>query len=39
MPSQDKQQLRRKNVRLGLTLGGVALVFFVGIIVKHLLFP
>jgi hypothetical protein len=33
----DKQQQRRKNVRLGLVLGGIALAFFVGVIVKYLL--
>jgi hypothetical protein len=35
MSPLEKKQQRRKNVRLGLTLGAIALAFFIGIIVKH----
>jgi hypothetical protein len=37
MSPEDKQLLRRKNVRLGLTLGAIALAFFVLVILKHVL--
>ena len=34
----DKNQLRRKNLRMGLTLASVAIVFFVGFMVKLVFF-
>jgi hypothetical protein len=37
MSPEDKQLQRRKNVRLGLTLGAIALAFFVLVILKHVL--
>jgi len=37
MSPEEKQLQRRKNVRLGLTLGAIALAFFVLVIVKHVL--
>ncbi len=37
MSPEEKQLQRRKNVKLGLTLGGIALAFFVLVIVKHVL--
>jgi hypothetical protein len=37
MSPADKEALRRKNLRLGLVLGAIAVGFFVAVIVKHLL--
>ncbi len=37
MSVPDPEQLRRKNIRLGLMLGAIAIAFFVGVIVKHIL--
>ena len=37
-PDQSKQQQRRNNVRLGLILASVVLVFFVGFIVRMAFF-
>ncbi|GGP23826.1 cytochrome oxidase small assembly protein [Silvimonas iriomotensis] len=35
---RDEQQERRRNLRTGLILAGVAAVFFVGIMARHWLF-
>jgi hypothetical protein len=39
MTSEDhKSELRKKNLRLGLTLGSIAVVFFLGFIAKLVFF-
>jgi uncharacterized membrane protein (DUF485 family) len=37
-PRQSKHELRRNNVRLGLILASIVLVFFVGFIVRMMYF-
>ena len=37
-PEQDKSEQRRNNVRLGLILATIALVFFIGFIVRMVYF-
>jgi hypothetical protein len=33
--TSPEAQLRKKNIRLGLLLGGIALAFFAAVIAKH----
>jgi hypothetical protein len=37
-PEEHKSDVRRKNVRLGLTLGSIAVVFFLGFMAKLVFF-
>jgi hypothetical protein len=37
-PEDHKSDLRKKNVRLGVTLGSIALVFFLGFMAKLVFF-
>jgi hypothetical protein len=38
VPDENKSDLRRKNIRLGLTLASVAVVFFLGFMIKLMFF-